>query len=127
MTAYARSDVISVFLPESGHIHTRDVTKKAKAAKVDRKGREVEPSESAEYAKEFAVSCEPCATILLRDHKDQWANRADKVPLTPDEVDEKERLTKEGSILTRQMAEALGREAVERVRREAAEAAGTPA
>lgn len=103
MTAFARSDIHSVCIPLDsggcGQTHSRPVLN----AKEARKGAE------PDYDSTFGVNCQQCEPILLGPLHG-WARMAQKVELTPDELEEQERLEKEGSVATAAMAGALGTE-----------------
>jgi hypothetical protein len=97
MTVYARSDVFSVTHNITGDVFERKLEKKATK------------NDPAVFADEFAVSADPTFEgWLLEMFPDQWSRSKTKLPLTPDEVEEKERLAEEGSVLTQQMARAMG-------------------
>jgi len=104
MTAFARSDVMGVTHPVTGNIYERKIVKKATK------------NEEAVYAETFSIDGDPdFESWLLTTFPDQWARRADKVPLTPDEQIEKEQAEKEGTILTGQMARAMAEAAAQAV------------
>ena len=89
MTAYARSDVgqVHVILADHEHDHIR--------ANADR----------------FQVECEVCEEFLLSTFPDQWSSRADRIPLTPDEMARKHELAEEGNVAATSLARALGEHA----------------
>ena len=100
MTAFARDDIRSICIPVEaggcGRVHER------KVLNPKRKKNEI-----AVYDAEFGVNCQQCEPILLSPLHG-WASNPAKVELTPDQIEEKERLEKEGNIATTAMARELG-------------------
>lgn len=72
----------------------------------------VRPADDVDGLWEFD-ECDQCAEWAVRNLG--WAANPQKVELTPDEVEQRERAEKEGSILTRQMAEAMATAAAQAV------------
>ena len=100
MTAFARSDLMGISVAETGHAHERP---------LEGKGKEKTP------VKVWGIDCPECEPFLFAKFPDQFAKRADAVPLTPDEKLDQEQAAKKGTVLTQQMATAMAEAAARAV------------
>ena len=93
MSVFARSDVRSVVITQTGHQHDRP---------TEGKGKDKAPVAIWE------LDCDACAPILLAEFPDQWAKRKEQIPLTPDEELERQAAQAEGQRAMEIAARGLG-------------------
>lgn len=99
---YARSDVISVVVPQGcGKVHVRPSHTETDPADGRKKVKA--------YDAEFTLSCSACEKHLTKDAR--WTNNKNRMPMTPDEeieaTAEEKRTTKFAQDLAKAMIEGL--------------------
>lgn len=101
MRLYARSDVVAVSIPETGHTHERKALRRNKDGDV------------LEYAPEFVVDCNDCEPYLIE--RLGFAPTPEAVEKTPDEVQDQKRKDEQAASVVREMGAELADVALSRM------------
>jgi hypothetical protein len=103
------------------HVHEREIKQETlDRLNVPKRGRRSKSIDVAltrdDYEPSFIIDCPQCNKDLKDDPR--FAANPNKIPLTPDQITERERNEKEGNNLTRLMAQAMATAAAEAINKQ---------